>query len=1015
MLRFNVLGRLEVVADDGPLSLPAGKQRALLAALLIDANHSVSSDRLIDRLWGEAPGSAAAKNLQVQVSQLRKALGEGVIETVSSGYLLRVEPQAIDAERFEHLLERGRHELAEERAGDARRSFDEAISLVRGPPYEDVGYEDFARDEADRLAELVTQAREEQMEALLALDMPAEALPELRKLAAEHPLRERTITLLAAALARTGRRAEALEVYDHTRRLLAEQVGIEPGDRLRRLHAAILESPEQVRADDSLASTPSHHRRPLTLLAVGGGLLAAVAIAASLVVLNRGSSASGIELIGPNSVAAVDPLSGRLTAQYPVGSTPTSVATDGSATWVLNADDATISRIDDAGETITRSPGHSPSDLVYEGGALWMSYADRLTDGQIEPGVARLDPVSLRMLDEVTLRNREGSYGTVPIAATDSAVYASVSGAVIRLDARTLKVTASSSPGGDSIAAGDGAVWVVRHGADLYQLDPSTLSVRDRIHVPSLGGLVQLAVGGGSVWGADGSGLVWRIDATSTRSADSIRIGLSAGDVAYGGGEVWATSAIDGILARIDPQTERVRRFAVGNAPQHVAVDGGHVFVTVAGGGGQPIASGSAAGLSALPSSSCGEPVYGGSGRPDFMIASDFPLDQTDAPVTGAMVQAIEYTLRKHHFKAGRFRVAYQACDDSTSQAGGWDEGKCAANAKSYAATASVIGVIGTLNSGCAAQEIRTLNKASLAMVSPTNSYIGLTKRGVGVSPGDPDTFYPTGKRTYLRDYPADDQQAVADALLLHRLGAHRVYIYNDGTGESYGSMLAGTFAAVAPKVGLAVVGPSTPPSSPQGLKTFVEQLRAQGVDGVFLSGIGPNQGGPPLSGRIVIELRRVFGRLTPIVANDGYLEGFGVADVSPGHPSAGTYISGAYVSDPARQLPPAGVEFVREFSATQPGRTVNTFTPYAAQSTEVLLAAIAASDGTRASVSDHLLSVRVTDGILGSFGFDQNGDMTFNAMPIFRVPGGPPTNGPYPVYTVIQVPGTYTQSLFEK
>jgi branched-chain amino acid transport system substrate-binding protein len=326
-----------------------------------------------------------------------------------------------------------------------------------------------------------------------------------------------------------------------------------------------------------------------------------------------------------------------------------------------------------------------------------------------------------------------------------------------------------------------------------------------------------------------------------------------------------------------------------------------------------------------------------------------------------------------------------------------------------------VIGVVGTLNSGCATQEIRTLNKASLAMVSPTNSYIGLTKRGIGVSPGDPASFYPTGKRTYLRDYPADDQQAAADALLLRRLGSHRVYVYNDGTGESYGMMLAGTFAAVAPKVGLDVVGPSTPPSSPAAMHTFVKQLKAKGVDSVFLSGIGPNQGGPPLSGRIVVELRRVFGRQTPIVANDGYLEGFGLADVSSGHPTAGTYISGAFVSDPAKQLPPAGVEFVREFSATQPGRTVNTFTPYAAQSTEVLLAAIAASDGTRASVSNQLLSVRVTDGILGSFGFDENGDMTFNTMPIFRVPAGPPTDGPLPVYAVIEVPGTYTQSLFSK
>ena len=468
-------------------------------------------------------------------------------------------------------------------------------------------------------------------------------------------------------------------------------------------------------------------------------------------------------------------------------------------------------------------------------------------------------------------------------------------------------------------------------------------------------------------------------------------------------------------MVKIDPQSGRVHRFAIGNAPQHVAVGGGHVAVTVAGGGGQPIASGSAAGLSVLPSSSCGAPIYGGSGRADLLIASDFPLDQSDAPVTGAMVQAIEFTLRKHHFMAGRFRVAYQACDDATAQASGWDAGKCAANAKSYAATPSVIGVIGTYNSGCAEQEIRTLNQASLAMVSPTNSYPGLTKRGVGVSPGEPDSLYPTGNRTYLRDYPADDQQAVADALLLHRLGSRRVYVFSDESGDSYGRLMAQTFAAVAPELGLAVVGPSAPPSRPSAMHRFVERLRARGVDGVFLSGLGPNEDGPPLAGRTVIELRRVFGGRTPIVADDGFLEGFGLADSAPGNPAAGTYVSGAYVSDPAKQLPPAGADFVREFSATQPGRTVNTFTPYAAQATEVLLAAIATSDGSRESVADHLLSVRVTDGILGNFGFDRNGDMTVSAMPIFRVPSGPPSHRPYPVYAVIQVPGSYTRSLFAR
>jgi branched-chain amino acid transport system substrate-binding protein len=532
------------------------------------------------------------------------------------------------------------------------------------------------------------------------------------------------------------------------------------------------------------------------------------------------------------------------------------------------------------------------------------------------------------------------------------------------------------------------------------------------MHIPTLGGLFQLAVGGGAVWGADNTGLVWRIDPLTTGSADSIRIGLSAGDVAYGDGAVWATSAVDGVVARIDPSSEHVRRFDVGNAPQSVAVAGGHVYVTVAGGGGQPITSGSAAGLTALPASTCGTPVYGGGGRPDLLIASDLPLDGSDIPVTGAMVQAIEFTLRTHHFRAGRFKVAFQSCDDATAQAG-WSAGKCAANATSYVATPSVIGVIGTLNSGCAVQEVPILNRAGLAMVSPTNSYIGLTKRGVGIAPGDPDRLYPTGVRNYVRAYPADDQQAVADALLLRRLKAHRIFVFLGQPRESYGQMMARTFATVAPRMGLQVVGPASAPNGARALRSFVRRLKARGVDAVFMAGIGPNSGGPANSGRLVVELRRQFGSKITIVANDGFLSGFGFAETSPNHPLAGTYISGAYISDPARQLPPAGKEFVRAFSATQPGHVVNTFTPYAAQSTEVLLAAIAASDGTRGSVAEQLLRVKVTDGILGSFEFDRNGDMTTSSMPIFRVAGGRPSPGPYPVYTVIQVPGSLTESLF--
>jgi DNA-binding SARP family transcriptional activator/ABC-type branched-subunit amino acid transport system substrate-binding protein len=1018
VLRFNVLGPLEVLAGDSPLTLPAGKQRVLMAALLVEPNRAVSADLLIDRLWGGQPGSAAAKNLQVLVSQLRKVLaddGEGPIATVSSGYLLRVAPGATDVERFEELVAHARDQLDGGRPRDAERSLDEALALWRGGAYQDVAYEDFARDEIARLEDRRLHAIEQRFEAMLAGGRHADAVASLERTVADHPLRERLTGQLMLALYRCGRQAESLEAFERIRRRLGEELGIEPGPALHDLQLAILrQDPELGRPDRPPAMRPPAPGRPRLLLAAGGLLLIAAAVAA-VVVATRGGESTLVQ-VTPNAVGVIDPGDLRVNAQYTTGSTPTSVATDGRLMWVLNADDGTISRIDIAtADTITRNPGHAPVELAYGAGSVWVAYADPVPDGfsvgvlQLDPGTLRVERASQRL---GTISQGEATF--VSLAAAEGAVYVALWDRIDRLDASTLRVTARVRPGADALTVGEGAVWISRRGSHLFELDETTLAQRAGATIPTRGGLFRLAFGDGAVWGSDGSGVVWRVDPGPPVSAQSVRIGLSALDVTYGGGAAWATSGVDGIVARIDPHTLRVRRISIGGAPQRVVTGGGRVLVTVSGGATPAISPAPVGGLEVLPSSSCGQVVYGGKGKPDLLIASDLPLDAADAPVTQAMVQAIEYTLRRHAFRAGRFRVAFQPCDDSTAQVGAWDVGKCAANAKSYAQTSSVIGVIGTLNSGCALAVIPTLNRRSVAMVSPANSYIGLTKHGPGVAPGDPERLYPTGVRNYLRDYPGDDLQARADAVLAKQLGAHRVYVMLVDPNESYGQMLAQTFAASAAGMGMEVVGPSTPPARPDRLRRFVRSLDKRGVDAVFLAGVAPEVGGPSLSSSALLALRARFGADLTIIANDGFLGGFGRASTAPGDPTDGIYISGAYVSDPAKQLPPTGRRFVREFSATQPAHVINAFTPYAAQATEVLLSAIANSDGTRASVVSQLQRVRVTDGILGSFGFDRNGDMTTNLMPIFRVPesaGEPPPglalpSGYYPVYTVIHVSG---------
>ena len=246
-MEFLILGPLEV--REGGRSLPLGgpRQRALLALLLLHANAVVSSDRLLDELWGEETPESGAAALRVRVSQLRKALPGDVLQTRPSGYLLRVEADQLDLHRFERLAEHGRRAQEEGNAAGASALLGEALALWRGRALADLSYEDFAQPAIARLEELRLAAHEFRIEAELALGRDAALVAELEALVAGHPLRERLRGYLMLALYRSGRQAEALEAYHEARRTLVEELGIEPGPALQDLEKAIL------RHDPSLA------------------------------------------------------------------------------------------------------------------------------------------------------------------------------------------------------------------------------------------------------------------------------------------------------------------------------------------------------------------------------------------------------------------------------------------------------------------------------------------------------------------------------------------------------------------------------------------------------------------------------------------------------------------------------------------------------------------------------------------------------------------------------------------
>jgi DNA-binding SARP family transcriptional activator len=244
-MEFRILGPLEVLDDSGvPVILRSSRERAVLALLLLSPNRVVSSERLADDLWGDRPLEGAAHALQVNISRLRKALrdagAEDVLVTRSPGYLVEVDPDAVDAARFEALLARSREESARGDHANAAATLREALGLWRGAALADVADAPLARAEVARLEEARLTALEERLDADLACGRHGELVAELDALTRAHPLRERLWGQRMVALYRSGRQADALRAYQDLRTVLGDELGLDPSSTLQRLEGAIL-------------------------------------------------------------------------------------------------------------------------------------------------------------------------------------------------------------------------------------------------------------------------------------------------------------------------------------------------------------------------------------------------------------------------------------------------------------------------------------------------------------------------------------------------------------------------------------------------------------------------------------------------------------------------------------------------------------------------------------------------------------------------------------------------------
>jgi branched-chain amino acid transport system substrate-binding protein len=358
------------------------------------------------------------------------------------------------------------------------------------------------------------------------------------------------------------------------------------------------------------------------------------------------------------------------------------------------------------------------------------------------------------------------------------------------------------------------------------------------------------------------------------------------------------------------------------------------------------------------------------------------------------MTKAINFILAGAGYKAGKYTLGYQSCDDATAQAGKWDSAKCSTNGNAYARNKDVIAVIGTFNSGCAEIIVPILNRAAngpVAMISPANTYTGLTASGPGTAPGEPNKYYPTGKRNYTRVVAQDQYQGAADALLAQRVGAKNVYVLNDK--EAYGLGVATNFQHAAKRLGLKIAGFEAYDPKASSYQALASKIKDKGVTGLFIGSLICENGG-----KLIKDLRSTLGPNVKFILPDGF------TPISAVVTGAGAAAEGAYVSVsglPNSRLKGKGKAFLNAFSKVLK-KAPDPYSVYAAQAAVVMLSAIAKSNGTRPSVNQQMFKANLKGTILGNIAFNVQGDIKAGPVAIYRIKSGKSTD-----YTVINPPAS--------
>lgn len=339
-----------------------------------------------------------------------------------------------------------------------------------------------------------------------------------------------------------------------------------------------------------------------------------------------------------------------------------------------------------------------------------------------------------------------------------------------------------------------------------------------------------------------------------------------------------------------------------------------------------------------------------------LVISSDLPLQGSSFDSNDSTNKAIALYLKQINYKAGKYTVKFKIYDDATASAGSWDPAKCTSNAQAHVANKAEVAVMGTYNSGCAKVEIPILNQApggAMTMVSNANTNPGLTKPW---DPGEPAVYYPTGVRNYARVCTTDDNQGAAAAQFAKSIGVRKVYVLNDT--QTYGQGVAQAFTTEAKKIGLNVLssgpyGEGWDAKQPDYTALFTK-IKALKPDMVYVGGIFDNNGGQLMKDKVA-----VLGDNTAVkfMAPDGFT-GYPAFNSMP--EAAGAYLSFAGLSsDLLAKIAPtgAGAQFVKAYSAEYGKPPVGSYPVYGVAAVQVILAAIAKSDGTRKGVTDAIFS----------------------------------------------------------